>query len=140
MISDTFVGYKFRRTYIGGTAKTENENFEKIQVIENGEINFEKSDLLEYRRMMIYYHNDIIHILLSWKKVALIVGFILLGVSVLFVKFPIIFFSLVILSIGSIITHFYLSHRVKVNYGCCDMAIAILAPFIKKYTGLVLEW
>jgi hypothetical protein len=70
----------------------------------------------------------------------MIVGYVLLGLGVLFIKFPIIFFSLIVLSLGSIITHFYLKNRVRVYYGSCDMSIAILAPFIKKYTGLVLEW
>lgn len=139
MISDTFVGYKFRRTYIGGTAKTENENFEKIQVIENGRINYEKSDLLEYRRMLIHYYNDIVHVLLSWKKITIILSFALLGLSVLLITFPIIFFTIILLSILSIITHCYLNHKIKIYYGCCDMSMIILAPIIKRYTGLVLD-
>jgi hypothetical protein len=86
-LNRTYNTLKLNRSYIGGSEKSENDLFIKVQ----GDYE-DACDWLEYRRMFIIYYNDRIHVDFSWKYILNKARFIFLFSSILFIINPIFIF------------------------------------------------
>jgi hypothetical protein len=74
---------KYRRTYIGGSKKKENEIFLKVQGTKEDNSD---CDWLEYRRLLKIYRDDILLIFDSWKGLFLRESYALLIAALIFIK------------------------------------------------------
>jgi hypothetical protein len=136
MINKTFEGKKYRRTYIGGSKEQELAIFLKVQGTKEDN---SECDWFEYRRILSEYINDNLHVLVSWKILTQKIGIILLISSILFLKLPIIFFTLIGLSMVFMAIHVILKLRQDKKLSDYDMCLTITLGEIRKETGLELS-
>jgi len=98
MIHRNFNNLKFKRTYIGGSKERELEIFANVQGIkeDNSEV-----DWFKYRRLLMKYCDDVLHIILSWRYLFNIFryGFLVLATLLSFIN-PI--FSIPALILGGL--------------------------------------
>jgi hypothetical protein len=95
-------------------------------------------DWFEYRRILSEYIDDNLHVLVSWKILTQKIGIILLVSSLLFLKLPIIFFTLIGLSLVFMGIHIVLKSRQDKKLSDFDMCLSITLDEIRKTTGLEL--
>jgi len=135
MINKTFEGKKYWRTYIGGSKEQELAIFLKVQGTKEDN---SECDWFEYRRILSEYIDDNLHVLVSWKILTQKIGIILLVSSLLFLKLPIIFFTLIGLSLVFMGIHIVLKSRQDKKLSDFDMCLSITLDEIRKTTGLEL--
>lgn len=134
MISRTFEDYKFKRTYIGGSKKREQELFLKVQGTKEDN---SECDWFEYRRMLVQYFDDILHIILSWKIFSNNISIALIFGAVLFSFFSIIV-SIFLIAISLFFQIFYqILKRTEMNrLKEYDFCLTIILSEIEDKTGL----
>jgi hypothetical protein len=137
MIHREFSELKLRRTYIGGSKKSESKVFENVQGIKEDNSD---CDWIEYRRLLTKYLDDVLHVLLSWKYITnvLSVVFALIALFTTYYNLPI---SLIILSISliSYLISKYLANREKLILMGYDFSLDIVLKEINSRTGFNLS-
>jgi hypothetical protein len=136
MINRTFEGNKYRRTYIGGSKQDELQTFLRVQGTQEDN---SECDWLEYRRILTTYFDDMLHVIISWKALLQKISFIVLIFSASFLKIPMIFFGLLVVSIMFQIFHYKLKWTEKRKLRDYDACLSITLIEIQKLTGLELS-
>jgi hypothetical protein len=133
MINRIFDGYKFRRTYIGGSKKNENISFRVV-----GGVNEDASDCdwVEYNRLLTIHFDDILHVLLTWKTITLKISIGLILASILFFKIPLLFSILIGLSGLLMIAHLILKVRESRMLGAYGLFLGVVKFKINELYGL----
>lgn len=119
MINKIFKGYKFRRTYIGGSKQVEADWFEIIGGVKK---DASDCDWVEYKRLLTLHFDDLLHVLLTWKDITLKISLGLLVVGVLIFKFLIPFFIIIGFSLIFMIIHLIFKNKEKnklLEYNLC---------------------
>ena len=127
---------KYRRTYIGGSKKKENEIFLKVQGTKEDNSD---CDWLEYRRMLQTYLKDVLIVLSSWKNLFLRESYIALVCALIYMKHPITFYCFIGLGVLCQIVYFIFKEKEKRFVRAFDMSQTILLSEIKRTTGLDLD-
>jgi len=127
---------KYRRTYIGGSKKKENEIFLKVQGIKEDNSD---CDWLEYRRLLKIYKDDIFHVFDSWKQTLQYESYVMLFIAFLWMKNSITFYISIGLGVLLQITYFIIKYKETKKLKQFNMCEAVLLNEIKKTTGLNLE-
>ena len=136
MINRTFDGYKFNRTYIGGTKEREQELFIKVQGTKEDN---SECDWYEYRRMLVHYFDDILHTILSWKII-----FNKISTGLIVFSIPLSFFSLtisvvfILLSFSFRILFQVFKKRETEKIKEYDFCLTVVLGEIKERTGLII--
>jgi hypothetical protein len=136
MIDRTFVKNKYRRTYIGGSKEKELNIFRQVQGTKEDN---SECDWLEYRRILTAYLDDVLNVIFSWKNLTQKISFVLLILSMVLFKFPLIFPIILFLSITSMIIHLKLSAVEKKKLKDYDYCLDVTLNEIRKQTGLILD-
>ena len=127
---------KFRRTYIGGSKKKELEIFMKVQGTKEDN---SECDWLEYWRILKTYADDVIHVLNSWRTTCRNESYLMLLLAVVWMKFPIMFYSFIGVGVLLQIAYSILTKRLRNKlraYAACE---TIILYEIEKETGLILD-
>ena len=124
MINLIFDKYKFKRTYIGGSKKNELAKLMEVQDTNN---DFKNPNIIEYRKLLTIYFNDLLNVLLSWKILMLNISFFLLFFSLLFLNYTILFFLIICLSILSLQIHIIFAWFLNKKIKLFDMCLNILS-------------
>lgn len=127
---------KYRRTYIGGSKKKENEIFLKVQGTKEDNSD---CDWLEYRRLLKIYRDDILLIFDSWKGLFLRESYALLIAALIFIKTQQLFIICMGIAILFQIIYNILKYNENKKIKNFNMCETILLNEIKKATGLSLE-
>lgn len=137
MIKRTFENLKFKRTYIGGSKQRENEIFSKVQG--NSEDNSD-CDWLEYRRILMQYFDDILHVTLSWKLVTKYMSYttMILAIYLLFQNIYA-FTVMQLISTAFYISYLYFRNKEKKRLFDYNFSLDITLEEIKKQTGFELS-
>jgi len=136
MINRTFEGKKYRRTYIGGTKERESIKFAEVQGTKEDN---SECDWLEYRRILTTYFDDTLHVMISWKLLLQKISFSVLILSVLFVKIPVILFTLIGISAISQLMYFIFKLREERSLKNYDMCLSLTLSEIERQTGFQLS-
>jgi len=136
MINITFNNRKYCRTYINGSKKNELKLFKLIQGVneDNSDCNW-----FEYRRMLLTYINDILHIIVSWRILINNISVIALIFIILSLKIQLISLTLIGLTLILRITYHYLTYIEKRRINEYSMCMSIMLFQIKKLSGLNLS-
>jgi hypothetical protein len=102
MIHRTFEGFKLTRIYLGGSKKKEKDIFSTVQDVEN---DYLACDWLEFRRIIVKYWDDILHVIHSWEIILKLITLFLLISSILLFKYQ--HTSLILFSISIIFFSIY---------------------------------
>lgn len=127
---------KYRRTYIGGSKKKEDEIFLRVQ---GTKADNSDCDWLEYRRMLKLYLDDVLLVLRSWKSLFLRESYAMLIISLLWMKQPVVFYAFIGLGVLCQIAYFIFKQKEKRFIKAFNMSQTILLTEIKKITGLDLD-
>lgn len=132
MIKKNFNDFKFFRTYIGGSKKKEKKLFLDVQGTkkDNSECNW-----LEFRKILIKYWDDVLHVLISWECLTKKISINLLILSIIIFNFKYISIILFIISILTVlINHIIRKRKINVinNY---DFTLSIAQNQIKEKYG-----
>lgn len=137
-INRIFDNYKFKRTYIGGSKKSEKQMFDETQSDEKTgrDVNW-----FEYRKLLINHFDDKLNVIFSWRILLKNIAIILAIVSLISLYFKNInlFVGLVILSILSQLISIYLKKKENKEMGGYDFCLTITNNEIKQKTGIVLD-
>jgi hypothetical protein len=136
MIEIEITRTKFRRTYIGGSKKKEIEIFLKVQGIENDNSD---CDWLEYRRLLKTYLDDVLLVLGSWKNSCSYESYVMLLVSVMFMKYIVVFHVFIGLGVLFQILRFIFKKKEKNKLATYSLCQTILLNEIRKATGMNLD-
>ena len=117
-----FDGYKFYRTYIGGSKKKELEAFLKVQGTKDDN---SECDWMEYSVLLQIHFEDILHVIQSWKIMTFRLSFILLILSIVFFNSVLAFSAIMAFSIILMVLHFKLKQRQIRNMGYFQLCISI---------------
>src|ERR1035437_1934708 len=127
---------KYRRTYIGGSKKKEEEIFLKVQGIKEDNSD---CDWLEYRKLLGIYKKDFFLVFSSWKHILQYENYVMLFIALLLIKYNTLFYTLiglgVLLQIAYLIVKYKENKKIK-HFNMCE---TVLLNEIKKVTGLNLE-
>jgi len=134
MINKLFNGYKFKRTYIGGSIKDENYTFQLIGGVEE---DGSDCDWIEWKNLWETYFNDILQILFTWKVLTLRISLGLILASILFFKFSVISYVLIGFSVLLMLIHFIFNIREKRMKGAYDLTLGVCDYNIKALYGLI---
>jgi hypothetical protein len=127
---------KYRRTYIGGSKKKEDEIFLKVQGTKEDNSD---CDWLEYRRLLKTYRDDILLVFDSWKGFFLRESYAFLICSLIFIKIHILFMICMGVAILLQLVYHLIKRKEKNKIKHFNMCEAVLLNEIKKATGLNLE-
>lgn len=119
MINKLFKGYKFTRTYIGGSKQVEADWFEIIGGIKK---DASDCDWVEYKRLLTLHFDDLLHVLLTWKDITLKISLGLLLGGIMLFQLLISFFVLIGLSLIFMIIHLIFKYKEKnklLEYNLC---------------------
>jgi hypothetical protein len=133
MVYREFAKLKFRRTYIGGSKRCEQQIFNDIQGTKEDN---SECDWLEYRRILTQYLDDVLNIILSWKYIFGVLQIVFIVIAILVsTKTP--SFSIPILVISFIFHLLFLyfrnSERKKLSE--YNFSLDIILAEINKETG-----
>jgi len=134
MIYKEFKSLKFQRSYIGGSRRNEDEMFLKVQGTQ--EDDYSDCDWLEFRKLLIKYWDDILHVFMSWEYFIKILTICLFITSIVLFKFQQISLIMFGVSIISFLTFIFIrKKRIRIisNY---DFTLSIVSNEIKKIFGL----
>ncbi len=126
---------KFKRTYIGGSRKIENQAFAEAQGVQN---DCSDCDWLRYRQLLIEYFEDKIHVIFSWLILTNVLSFIFLGLLILYFLHPLFIISFPLSIIFQLI-HIYLKYRLKKRLGDYNYCITTVQDQIKRVLGFELN-
>lgn len=141
MIDRTFENLKFKRTYIGGSKKTELQTFIKVQG--NNECNW-----LEYRKIVVQSLDDQLNVIMSWKLVFETVSELSLGFMFFTISFGLIFstpisiymaISMLILSIITKLLYISFNNLENKILSIYNFSLDIILKKIKEETGFVFD-
>jgi hypothetical protein len=133
MVNRDYQYLKLKRTYIGGSKEKELEIFNHVQ---HGGA---ECDWIEYRRILFPYLEDELHVNFSRSVMCMILSFIFLGISFLFILLhlavlsPIISFFLAMLFRILII---FFKNKITENLSAYNMSVDIIKSKIKIIYGL----
>lgn len=137
MIHRKFDGFKFGRTYIGGSKKTESKAFMAVQGTKEDNSD---CDWMEYRRLLTRYLDDVLHVLVSWVHLTHTLS-IIFAIIALFALYYSPLIGLIIFTI-SLITHLvskFLSKKEKEMLMAYNFSMDIILKEIKTQTGFILS-
>ena len=77
---------KYKRTYIGGSKKKEQDEFIKAAGVKDDLSDF---DWIQYRRLLIEYSKDLISIIFSWKRIFKNLSLYVSIISLIFIPYNI---------------------------------------------------
>ena len=134
MIHRKFDKLKFKRSYVGGSKERELEIFAEVQGTkeDNSEVNW-----LEYRRVFTQYSDDILNIILSWKRLMgrlSIVFLVLTGFAMLIS--PVMAIISLLISVGFRLVAQYFKKREDKNLSIYNYSLSVILSAIKKESGL----
>jgi len=134
MIHRKFNNLKFKRSYVGGSKQRELEIFAEVQGTkeDNSEVNW-----FEYRRVFTLYSDDILNIVLSWKRLSLNLRttFLILAVLSLFIN-PTIALVMLGISFVSQLLLQYFKYKERKSLSAYDFSLNIILSAIKNESGL----
>jgi hypothetical protein len=134
MIHRTFDKMKFKRSYVGGSKQRELEIFAEVQGTkeDNSEVNW-----LEYRRVFTQYSDDILNVILSWKRLMskLSIGFLILTGVALLIN-PVLAIMTLLVSVACRLTVQYFKHRENKSMSMYNYSLNIILSAIKNEAGL----
>jgi len=131
MINKTFNNFKFRRTYIGGSKKEEYNLFLKVQGIETDDC-----DWLEFRKLLIKYWDDILHVLISWEYFMKVLSIYLLLISTILFKFQEISLLMFCISAITFISFLIIRKKRIHNMSSYQFTLSIASNQIKEIFGV----
>ena len=123
MINKTFMGTRYKRTYIGGSEQKELQIFLDVQA------NYNWS---EYKKILSTYFDDILHVLVSWKTLMKNLSFISLLSTLLFFETSSVFFTVFISSIIFQIVYIVLKHQELIKLKQYNMCLTIVLNEMNK--------
>jgi len=134
MIHRKFNKLKFKRSYVGGSKERELEIFAEVQGTkeDNSEVNW-----FEYRRVFTQYSDDILNIILSWKRLMTILSvvFLIFTGFVMFIS-PVVAIVSLLISAGFRLTAQYFKKREDKSLSMYDFSLNVILAAIKKESGL----
>jgi len=136
MINRTFEGYKFNRTYIGGSKEKEQELFLKVQGTKEDN---SECDWYEYRRMLVHYFDDVLHTILSWKIIfsKISVGLIIFSILLSFFSLTISVISILLSLFFQVLFQIFKKREVE-KLKEYDFCLTVVLGEIKEKTGLTI--
>jgi hypothetical protein len=136
MIERTFENLKFKRTYIGGSKLRENETFLKVQG--NNEDNSD-CDWLEYRRILMQYFDDILHVTMSWKLVTQHISIATMLIAIYLLFQNVYAFAVVqLISTAFYMSYLYFRNKERKRLLDYNFSLDLTLEEIKKQTGFEL--
>lgn len=131
----TYNHLKLNRSYIGNSKKKETKKFDEVQ----GNGNDDNCDWIEYRRMLIQYFEDTIHVIFSWKIIAERTSIILMLFSIILLQLNILFsFLTITLSVIAILTSLILKNKLNKWTSMFEFSIGFVNGEVKKRNGFSL--
>jgi hypothetical protein len=127
---------KYRRTYIGGSKKKEDEIFLKVQGTKEDNSD---CDWIEYRRLLKTYKDDVLLVMGSWKQTLHYESYIMLFMALLWMKYSTLVYVSIGLGVLFQIAYLIIKNKENKKLRQFDMCITILHEEIKKVTGLNLD-
>lgn len=127
---------KYRRTYIGGSKKKEDEIFLKVQGTKEDNSD---CDWIEYRRLLQIYKKDVFLVLSSWKQTLLYESYVMLFIALLWMKYSTLVYISIGLGVLFQIAYLILKRKENKKIRQFNMCQTILLDEIRKTTGLDLD-
>jgi len=133
MINRTFSNYKFMRTYIGGSKKKELEMFSIVQDDENNNIN---CDWFKFKRMIIFYYDDFLNVILSWRNSLNYFSILTILLSAILFKYKLLSLVFLLVSIIFKIITYLLKRKLNRQIKLYDFSLTITLGEIYKISGI----
>jgi hypothetical protein len=138
MINRTFNDYKFKRTYLGGSEKSERLILDSTQG--SSEKNYEDCNWFDFRRHLNYHYDDKLNVIFSWRMVFNNIRYIL-AIIAFILLFSFFKLSIIVFFISIICHVIYIILKTKQvktlkEYDFCS---SIINDEIKKKTGIKLS-
>lgn len=135
MINRVYNGYKYRRTYIGGSRKSELASIISTQGYcdDNSDCNW-----IEYNQQLSHVIYDRLHVLFSWESL-FVESFQILTLLYLIPSNATIHSVISTVMILSLITSIILSHYLRIKLKIYNICLSISRDELFKQTGIKLS-